>query len=112
MGGMGGMQGNMMGAAAGMRLPGQSSMNCVLLVSNLNEEYVTTDAIFTLFGVYGDVQRVKILYNKKDTALVQMAEPHQTQLAISHLDKVGVILVLNLILLWLSSLDLSEIMEF
>jgi len=27
-------------------------------------------------GVYGDVQRVKILYNKKDSALIQMAEPH------------------------------------
>jgi len=48
---------------------------------------VTPDALFTLFGVYGDVQRVKILFNKKDNALVQMSEPHQTQLAISHLDK-------------------------
>lgn len=28
-------------------------------------------------GVYGDVQRVKILYNKKDSALIQMAEPQQ-----------------------------------
>ena len=31
-------------------------------------------------GVYGDVHRVKILFNKKDNALVQMAEPHQAQL--------------------------------
>jgi polypyrimidine tract-binding protein 2 len=31
-------------------------------------------------GVYGDVLRVKILYNKKDGALVQMAEPHQAHL--------------------------------
>lgn len=31
-------------------------------------------------GVYGDVQRVKILYNKKDSALVQLAEPHQAHL--------------------------------
>jgi len=31
-------------------------------------------------GVYGDVHRVKILFNKKDTALIQMAEPHQAQL--------------------------------
>lgn len=31
-------------------------------------------------GVYGDVQRVKILYNKKDSALIQMAEPHQALL--------------------------------
>ncbi|XP_068236252.1 polypyrimidine tract-binding protein 2 isoform X6 [Palaemon carinicauda] len=73
--------------AAGLRLPGQPAANCVLLVSNLNEEMVTPDALFTLFGVYGDVQRVKILFNKKDNALIQMSEPHQTQLAISHLDK-------------------------
>ncbi|XP_037029060.1 polypyrimidine tract-binding protein 1 isoform X3 [Bradysia coprophila] len=59
----------------------------VLLVSNLNEEMVTPDALFTLFGVYGDVQRVKILYNKKDSALIQMAEPHQAYLAMNHLDK-------------------------
>ena len=31
-------------------------------------------------GVYGDVHRVKILFNKKDNALIQMAEPHQAQL--------------------------------
>ena len=31
-------------------------------------------------GVYGDVQRVKILYNKKDSALIQMAEPQQAYL--------------------------------
>lgn len=35
---------------------------------------------FVRLGVYGDVQRVKILYNKKDSALVQLAEPHQAQL--------------------------------
>uniref|UniRef100_A0A1B0BJY9 Uncharacterized protein n=1 Tax=Glossina palpalis gambiensis TaxID=67801 RepID=A0A1B0BJY9_9MUSC len=31
-------------------------------------------------SVYGDVQRVKILYNKKDSALIQMAEPQQAYL--------------------------------
>lgn len=62
----------------------------VLLVSNLNEEMVTPDALFTLFGVYGDVQRVKILYNKKDSALIQMAEPHQAYLAMTHLDKLRI----------------------
>lgn len=36
--------------------------------------------VLTLTGVYGDVHRVKILFNKKDNALVQMAEPHQAQL--------------------------------
>lgn len=75
---------------AGIRLPGQQPTSCVLLVNNLNEETVTPDALFTLFGVYGDVHRVKILFSKKDNALIQMAEPHQAQLAMSHLDKVKV----------------------
>lgn len=76
-----------MGAARlGMPLQTQAC-NCVLLVSNLDEEMVTPDVLFTLFGVYGDVQRVKILFNKKDNALVQMAEPHHAQLAKTYLDK-------------------------
>ncbi|GAB6022175.1 hypothetical protein CHUAL_006312 [Chamberlinius hualienensis] len=73
---------------AGIRLPGQPQTGCVLLVNNLNEETVTPDALFTLFGVYGDVFRVKILFNRKDNALIQMAEAHQAQLARTHLDKV------------------------
>lgn len=35
-------------------------------------------------GVYGDVQRVKILYNKKDSALIQLAEPQQAYLGKSN----------------------------
>ena len=41
---------------------------------------ISADALFTLFGVYGDVQRVKILYNKRHTALVQMTNHQQAQL--------------------------------
>jgi polypyrimidine tract-binding protein 2 len=95
--GLGGM------GLAGMGLPGgipglglsalgvpQQLGGNVLLVSNLNEEQVTPDALFTLFGVYGDVQRVKILYNKKDSALIQMNDAHQAHLAMTHLDKVQV----------------------
>uniref|UniRef100_A0A4W4FE56 Polypyrimidine tract binding protein 3 n=1 Tax=Electrophorus electricus TaxID=8005 RepID=A0A4W4FE56_ELEEL len=37
-------------------------------------------------GVYGDVHRVKILFNKKENALVQMADATQAQLAMSHLN--------------------------
>ena len=59
-----------------------SSGGSVLLISNLNEELTECDHLFILFGVYGDVQRVKILFNKKDTALIQMAEPQQAQLVI------------------------------
>lgn len=35
--------------------------------------------IFILKGVYGDVVRVKILFNKKDTALVQFVDGVQAQ---------------------------------
>lgn len=74
-------------AAAGrVALTGQTGSSGVLLVSNLNEEMVTPQSLFTLFGVYGDVQRVKILYNKKDSALIQMSESNQAQLAMSHLN--------------------------
>uniref|UniRef100_A0A2K5FA50 Polypyrimidine tract-binding protein 1 n=1 Tax=Aotus nancymaae TaxID=37293 RepID=A0A2K5FA50_AOTNA len=47
---------------------------------------VTPQSLFILFGVYGDVQRVKILFNKKENALVQMADGNQAQLAMSHLN--------------------------
>ncbi|KAJ4937151.1 hypothetical protein JOQ06_001732 [Pogonophryne albipinna] len=65
---------------------GGAIMSGVLLASNLNEEMVTPQSIFTLFGVYGDVQRVKILYNKKDSALIQLSDGNQAQLAMSHLN--------------------------
>ena len=68
-----------------------SSGPTVLLVANLDEQVIfgrqrrdwlafqriTCDILFTLFGVYGNVLRVKILYNKKDNALLQMADNHQ-----------------------------------
>ncbi|XP_068423059.1 polypyrimidine tract-binding protein 1-like [Clinocottus analis] len=58
----------------------------VLLVSNLNPQSATPLGLFVLFGVYGDVQRVKILFNKKENALVQMSDATQAQLAMSHLN--------------------------
>jgi polypyrimidine tract-binding protein 1 len=70
--GMGGM--NMMGM--------QSS---VVLVDKLNQEAVTPDALFNLFGVYGDVVRVKILFNKRDTALVQYRLPDSAAFAVKSL---------------------------
>ncbi|XP_075062118.1 polypyrimidine tract-binding protein 1 [Mixophyes fleayi] len=66
----------------GLGVPG----NSVLLVSNLNPERVTPQCLFILFGVYGDVHRVKILFNKKENALIQMADGNQSQLAMSHLN--------------------------
>ncbi|KAF7649160.1 hypothetical protein LDENG_00145830 [Lucifuga dentata] len=62
------------------------AVHSVLLVSNLNPERVSPHCLFILFGVYGDVQRVKILFNKKESALVQMSDATQAQLAMSHLN--------------------------
>jgi hypothetical protein len=53
----------------------------VLLVNKLDEEKTTCDVLFVLFGVYGDVQRVKIMFNKRATALVQMATAQQAEYA-------------------------------
>ncbi|NXJ57657.1 PTBP3 protein, partial [Spizaetus tyrannus] len=60
--------------------------NSVLLVSNLNPEAITPYGLFILFGVYGDVHRVKIMFNNKENALIQMADAFQAQLAISYLN--------------------------
>ncbi|PAV81607.1 hypothetical protein WR25_03093 isoform B [Diploscapter pachys] len=85
---LGGIGASISPALSTLRFPvGILAPTNVILVSNLDENKVTTDGLFTLFGVYGDVVRVKILYNKKDNALIQYAEPQQAQLAIQHLDK-------------------------
>nr|XP_020464757.1 polypyrimidine tract-binding protein 1-like isoform X1 [Monopterus albus] len=82
------------GALASLTLPGATRLgfppipagHCVLLISNLNPERVTPHCLFILFGVYGDVMRVKILFIKKENALVQMSDGTQAQLAMSHLN--------------------------
>uniref|UniRef100_A0A4W6CTS6 Polypyrimidine tract-binding protein 1 n=1 Tax=Lates calcarifer TaxID=8187 RepID=A0A4W6CTS6_LATCA len=83
--------GGMAAAAAAASRLGLSGLTAsgghnVLLVSNLNPESVTPHCLFILFGVYGDVMRVKILFNKKENALIQMSDGTQAQLAMSHLN--------------------------
>lgn len=92
--GSGGMQPSMsmqqqqqMAAASGNQMMPQPGQTSVILVSNLNEELVSCDALFTLFGVYGDVTRVKILFNKKDSALINFANPQQAATALANLDR-------------------------
>ncbi|KAM7536607.1 hypothetical protein Aperf_G00000084073 [Anoplocephala perfoliata] len=70
-----------------LRLPMNNNGSTVLIVSNLNEERVYPDALFTLFGVYGDVVRVKIMFNKKDTALIQFNDSQQAVLAMQFLNQ-------------------------
>uniref|UniRef100_A0A6Q2YFE2 Polypyrimidine tract-binding protein 1 n=1 Tax=Esox lucius TaxID=8010 RepID=A0A6Q2YFE2_ESOLU len=75
----------MPGAAAAAAVRGLgfhqlSGGHCVMLVSNLNPE------VSLIRCVYGDVMRVKILFNKKENALIQMTDGTQAQLAMSHLN--------------------------
>uniref|UniRef100_A0A8C8LX68 Polypyrimidine tract-binding protein 1 n=1 Tax=Oncorhynchus tshawytscha TaxID=74940 RepID=A0A8C8LX68_ONCTS len=78
-------------AAAGrMGFHQLSGGHCVMLVSNLNPEVspslTSSRPIMAQMGVYGDVMRVKILFNKKENALIQMSDGTQAQLAMSHLN--------------------------
>uniref|UniRef100_A0A3P8XDW2 Polypyrimidine tract-binding protein 1 n=1 Tax=Esox lucius TaxID=8010 RepID=A0A3P8XDW2_ESOLU len=80
----------MPGAAAAAAVRGLgfhqlSGGHCVMLVSNLNPERVTPQCLFILFGVYGDVMRVKILFNKKENALIQMTDGTQAHHRMSRL---------------------------
>ena len=61
-----------------------------ILVSCLPTEMANPDSISNLFGHYGDVFKVKILHNKPDCALIQMAKPHQAALCRQFLDQVKV----------------------
>ncbi|NWH94445.1 PTBP3 protein, partial [Aegithalos caudatus] len=72
-------------APGNMTIPGIPG-NSVLLVRNLNAEAITPYGLFILFGVYGDVHRVKIMLKKRGIALVQMADAAQAQLAINYLN--------------------------
>lgn len=67
---------------------GHQRQGSVLLVSNLNQAEINCDDLFILFGHYGDVLRVKILFNKKDTALIQFTETTQASTALQNLNGV------------------------
>ncbi|XP_040435741.1 polypyrimidine tract-binding protein 3 [Falco naumanni] len=71
-----------------MSIPGTTAFatSSVLLVTNLNAEAITPYGLFILFGMYGNVHRVKIMLNKRGSALVQMADATQAQLAITYLN--------------------------
>ncbi|XP_064902442.1 polypyrimidine tract-binding protein 3 isoform X2 [Columba livia] len=73
-------------APPGQRTYPDFSENSVLLVSNLNPNAVTPYGLFILFGIYGNVHRVKIMFRTKEKALVQMADANQARLAISYLN--------------------------
>jgi hnRNP-L/PTB/hephaestus splicing factor len=58
----------------------------VVLVSRMPADQVNVDVLFTLFGVYGDVIRVKILYNKRGIAMIQFNSSSQARHAVQFLN--------------------------
>eukprot|EP01096_Ripella_sp_DP13-Kostka_P006704 TRINITY_DN2414_c0_g2_i1.p1 TRINITY_DN2414_c0_g2~~TRINITY_DN2414_c0_g2_i1.p1 ORF type:complete len:549 (+),score=249.44 TRINITY_DN2414_c0_g2_i1:40-1647(+) len=70
--------------AAAAAPAGNAPANSSLVIINGIDERTTIDELWTLFGVYGDVMRIKIMYGKKDTALLQYQTPQQAALAISY----------------------------
>jgi len=62
----------------------------VLLVSNIPDQIAKVENIFNMIGMYGDVIAVKILRNKRDCCLVQMAKPHHAHQVRIYLDQAKV----------------------
>eukprot|EP01018_Ginkgo_biloba_P034578 Gb_40370 [translate_table: standard] len=58
---------------------------CTILVSNLVPEKIDEDKLFNLFSIYGNIIRIKLLRNKPDHALIQMADGLQAELAVNFL---------------------------
>lgn len=67
-------------------MPRMGGQGCVLLVNGLVEDVVTADVLFAVFGVYGDVQRVKIMWKNKSMGLVELSNPQQSMKAKKFLD--------------------------
>uniref|UniRef100_A0A8C6X065 Polypyrimidine tract binding protein 2b n=1 Tax=Neogobius melanostomus TaxID=47308 RepID=A0A8C6X065_9GOBI len=75
-------------AAAGRVALSGTGVSGVLLASNLNDEVDRQHTQLNFFNLFRLLllNRVKILYNKKDSALIQLADGNQAQLAMSHLN--------------------------
>merc|ERR1719193_997243 len=69
---------------------GHQTGGVVLLVSNIPDEIAKVENIFNMIGMYGDVIAVKILRNKRDCCLVQLAKPHHAQQVRNYLDQAKV----------------------
>ncbi|VAH07783.1 unnamed protein product [Triticum turgidum subsp. durum] len=79
-------------AFGGTLPPGVTGTNerCTLIVSNLNTDKTNEDKLFNLFSLYGNIVRIKVLHNKPDLALVEMADGLQAELAVNYLKMIHV----------------------
>jgi polypyrimidine tract-binding protein 2 len=62
------------------------ALNLGILVLNSSAlQKINEDKLFNLFSLYGNIVRIKILRNKPDHALVEMADGFQAELAVHYL---------------------------
>lgn len=69
-------------------MPPMDGRSAVVQVSNFPDQIANPDALFTLFGVYGDILKVKIMYNRRDNALMQFKTYDQALNAVSNMNQV------------------------
>jgi hnRNP-L/PTB/hephaestus splicing factor len=62
-----------------------NEMNNILIVNNLPEN-ISPLMLFRLFGMYGNVMKVKILFNKPEKAFIEFQSPFQAEMARSNLN--------------------------
>eukprot|EP01133_Synstelium_polycarpum_P009827 gene9827-11478_t len=61
----------------------------VLMVYGLDDNIVTCDRLFNLLCIYGNVQKIKILPNKKGAAMVQMEDSQQADTVIKFYNQIA-----------------------
>ena len=67
---------------------GEAQTTPVIMVNNLDESRVTADTLYTLFGAYGNVMRVKIMFKKRSSAFVELENVQQAAICRQYLDGV------------------------
>ncbi|KAJ6230359.1 heterogeneous nuclear ribonucleoprotein l2 [Anaeramoeba flamelloides] len=58
----------------------------ILLVTNLTDNFTNCKSLFTLFSCYGRVEKIKILYKRRGSALIQMSSIIYSGLAKKNLE--------------------------
>ncbi|KAL3662633.1 hypothetical protein V7S43_012484 [Phytophthora oleae] len=76
--------------STGRAIRGDTKPSPALICSNIDRELVPPHRLFTLFGCFGDVLRIKIMFRKRDTALIQFVDDVHSTSALDHLDGVHV----------------------
>jgi len=62
----------------------------VVMIHNLPTVNMDARKLFNIFSIYGNVHKVKILYNKPDTAMIQFSDPFYATLAVFYLNAIHI----------------------